>query len=176
MTFDNKYSTIDVQLKKVGKNGEIIDESVFTLARFKSSAEGRWEDIRTNIKPGGTDETNPVDLGGLGIARYRLTETNTPDGYVKLTDHVYFEVFKEGSELKARLTNKNGDAITPESYPNCELVNGKYVVTVQNTPGTALPNTGGSGTLPYILGGIALIMASALIYGFRLRRRERRYM
>jgi len=45
---------------------------------------------------------------------------------------------------------------------------------VMNSAGATLPNTGGSGTLPYTLGGIALIMASALMYGFRMRRRERR--
>ena len=47
-------------------------------------------------------------------------------------------------------------------------------VTISNEPGSALPNTGGSGTLPYTLGGIGLIMASALMYIFRMRRRERR--
>ena len=47
-------------------------------------------------------------------------------------------------------------------------------LTVTNEPGQALPHTGGSGTLPYTLGGLMLILASALMYGFRLRRRERR--
>ena len=45
---------------------------------------------------------------------------------------------------------------------------------IANSTGYELPNTGGPGTLPYTFGGIALIMASALMYGFRVRRRERR--
>ena len=51
---------------------------------------------------------------------------------------------------------------------------GAYILLVTNSAGEELPMTGGSGTLPYTLGGIALIMASALMYGFRVRRRERR--
>ena len=44
---------------------------------------------------------------------------------------------------------------------------------IANSTGYELPNTGGSGTLPYSLGGIAMIMAAALMYVFRMRRRER---
>ena len=43
--------------------------------------------------------------------------------------------------------------------------------TVGNTPGTALPNTGGSGTLLFTAGGFALIlMAGALLIGRRKRK------
>jgi len=49
-----------------------------------------------------------------------------------------------------------------------------YRIVVSNLSGVELPHTGGSGTLPYTLSGLALMMASALMYGFRMRRRERR--
>ena len=49
-----------------------------------------------------------------------------------------------------------------------------YVIKIRNSSGIELPHTGGSGTLPYTFGGIAFITASALMYGFRKRRRERR--
>ena len=49
-----------------------------------------------------------------------------------------------------------------------------YIVYIHNNNGVELPHTGGSGTLPFTLGGIMLIAAAAVIYGFRMRRRERR--
>ena len=71
------------------------------------------------------------------------------------------------AELEEKVDNDAKDAEKDEEE-NC------YIVKVRNTPGYELPNTGGSGTLPYTLGGLMLIISSALMYGFRMRRRERR--
>ena len=49
-----------------------------------------------------------------------------------------------------------------------------YDIIVINNAGTELPHTGGHGTLPYTLSGLMLVIASALMYCFSLRRRERR--
>ena len=49
-----------------------------------------------------------------------------------------------------------------------------YTFTINNSTGVELPHTGGSGTLPYTLGGLILMIISASMYGFRMRRRERR--
>ena len=49
-----------------------------------------------------------------------------------------------------------------------------YTILVPNNLGKELPHTGGPGTGLYTLGGIMLLFASALLYGFRMRREERR--
>ena len=101
-----------------------------------------------------------------------------------LSDEMDFEVeptsaFKLQDGVTTFVSISSGGDITeidtPEGYtiiPKTATVPVK--LRVANTPGQELPVTGGSGTLPYTLGGIALIMASALMYGFRMRRRERR--
>lgn len=48
-----------------------------------------------------------------------------------------------------------------------------YAVTVTNTAYFELPETGGPGTLPYMIGG-ALLAAASLLYGYGLRRRRER--
>ena len=45
---------------------------------------------------------------------------------------------------------------------------------IANNAGYELPKAGGPGTFIYTLSGLMLIMATALMYGFRMRRRERR--
>ena len=170
VSVENKYTTVDVQLKKVDDKDHLLSGAIFTLTKQQGTA---WGNIQEDIKPGDTESgtANPVDLGGLGIGKYRLTETKSPDGYIKLTSHIDFEVYKDGTALAVKLAEGTTGAKIEKSGTEDAPV---YTVIVENTPGEALPNTGGSGTLPYTLGGIALIMASALMYGFRMRRRERR--
>ena len=52
-------------------------------------------------------------------------------------------------------------------------LNGHQTITVVNNAGTVLPETGGTGTLPYTLCG-AIIMLAAVMYGYGWRKRERR--
>ena len=170
VSVQNKYTAVDVQLKKVDDKDQLLSGAIFTLAKQQGTA---WGNIQEDIKPGDTESgtANPVDLGGLGVGKYRLTETKSPDGYIKLTSHIDFEVYKDGTALAVKLAEGTTGAKIEKSGTEDAPV---YTVIVENTPGEALPNTGGPGTIPYTLGGIALIMASALMYGFRMRRRERR--
>ena len=46
-----------------------------------------------------------------------------------------------------------------------------WTFTVRNEKGTSLPATGGPGTALYTLCGAALLIVSALMYGFRMRHR-----
>ena len=118
VTFTNKYKTVDVQLKKVKEDGTtVLSGSVFDLAKYANST---WSNnIQTDITPGAeataTTEAvpNPVDLGNLGVGKYKLTETKSPDGYVIQTKYIYFEVYMETDKsLKARLIDENGTALT----------------------------------------------------------------
>ncbi len=166
----NKYTAVDVQLKKVDDKDQLLSGAIFTLAKQQGTA---WGNIQEDIKPGDTESgtANPVDLGGLGVGKYRLTETKSPDGYIKLTSHIDFEVYKDGTALAVKLAEGTTGAKIEKSGTEDAPV---YTVIVENTPGEALPNTGGPGTLPYTLSGIALMLGAALMYGFRMRRRERR--
>ena len=105
----------------------------------------------------------------LDTNAYTLTETKAPDGYNKLTESITFTITSDG----VTGTGSGYSVVT-----DTETIDGKdvtvYVIKVQNSAGTELPMTGGPGTLLYTLGGLMLILASALMYGFRMRRGERR--
>ena len=130
-----------------------------------------------------TEDGNPVkdssdgykmDSGSVGMTYsnlvdgvYAVTETTPPDGYImtdaSTTVYLYEGVFYKNKEHTTAFNDADYDD------------DGNLIVKVTNTPGQELPNTGGHGTLPYTLGGFVL-MISALMYGFRMRRRERRLL
>ncbi|MBQ7534616.1 MAG: LPXTG cell wall anchor domain-containing protein [Stomatobaculum sp.] len=112
-----------------------------------------------------TDENGKFDLH-LPVGEYLLQETETPQGYIINADcKIEFEVVDQGT---SQVVFQNTDFAEYESST--------FTFTAKNTRGQSLPNTGGPGTTLYTLGGMMLLIASALLYGFRRRHEERRSM
>ncbi|MBR2560668.1 MAG: LPXTG cell wall anchor domain-containing protein [Eubacterium sp.] len=158
---------IKVYKYETGNENKALEGAVFTLTGPEGS-DISYAGLETNAD--GYLENNGsvyIELP-VNTNNYTLTETNAPDGYNKMTENVLFTVSTTGVSATG-----SGYSVTSAT----ETVDGVsvmvYTIKVQNSAGVELPMTGGSGTLPYTLGGITLIMASALMYGFRMRRRER---
>ena len=94
---------------------------------------------------------------------YTLKEIKAPDGYNLLTENITISVDNNGG---ITASYGNGSSTIVE-------VSGT-TVTVKNSAGQALPNTGGEGTKMYTTGGLilmAIAMAGGLMYSGRKRRR-----
>ena len=109
-----------------------------------------------------------LKLGVLSAGTYYLVETSAPDGYNKLADAAVLKV-EDG-----KITVWQNTESTAQPRIDTTPADTTYDAYITNDQGVELPNTGGSGTLPYTLGGIALLAFAASMYGFRMRRRERR--
>ncbi|MCO4592318.1 peptidoglycan linked protein (LPXTG motif) [Streptococcus infantarius subsp. infantarius] len=116
---------------------------------------------------------------GLNTGRYRITETAAPDGYVILDNSVYFAVTESQAEngqssFAISLTDENGNTIS--SLENVKVLKGNssYSTRIQiaNETGKALPHTGGSGRMFYVLVGLALMLVT-LAYRQYQKHRER---
>ena len=160
----NSIKKTNIILKKVDQSNNALTGAEFTLTMRQSNGtddNGSPLYMWTDILGKGTITVNKEDgvsITDLPDGTYNLTETKAPDGYIILNDSVEFSISNGIVSLK------NTDHAR---------VNGT-TITVRNTAGEALPNTGGSGTLPYTLGGLMLMSAAALMYGFIMRRRGRR--
>ncbi len=137
---------------------------------------GVWSEADT----GSVSTDGALTLEGLSPGKvYKLLETHAPDGYYSLTEPICFRVTVSGGSVVAVPTDEEGntladwpDSIVLASYSE---VGGVLSMDVENESGFELPETGGSGTKPYTLCGIALIVI-ALVYGsVSRRRRERRF-
>lgn len=177
ITVTNKRRTIALTLKKVGRETQsALPGAEFRLA-FRN-AEGVYAEhdgIPATKAPLNLGESGSVQLTGLPSGDYKLTETKAPDGYIVMTKDIYFTVNAGGSPAVAET---DGHSEWTELGVQFTTDHEGSTLTVPNTAGTALPNTGGHGTLPYRLAGLALMLMGAayVLCGFGLRRRkERRY-
>jgi len=156
------YRKTDVVLKKTDESGRALAGAQFTLCRYNTNI---WEAVS---EYGEIDMTEmaEVQLSGLKTGLYRLTETRAPEGYVILTNHVYFrlEVNAEG-ETVVTLTDEAGTGENANEMASAE----GNVVTVKNMAGVALPATGGPGTGMFTLAGLLLVvLAGAVLLFYRL--------
>ena len=192
-TITNK--TIPISLFKIGDSDPETSLSGVKFKLYSDQActiqvmtDARGSAIGTNGELT-TGSDGMVTIGVLAEGTYYLEEISTKDGYNLLSELVTITVAEDGtisytqeSHLPSRVYNSksavgnliksNGGLFITDVDSNGSAIG--YTITVNNSSGSALPMTGGSGTLLYTLGGLALILASALMYGFRLRRRERR--
>lgn len=156
-----KLSVFNVELIKVDSSNQ---NKTLSGAEFKLYKED-GETIATNADGEAigvlkTDNAGKVTIGKLIEGTYILRETKAPDGY-NLGDDITI-VVTENKVIFTQQGNQKDGTASGDGFT--------YTLTITNSAGQELPMTGGSGTLPYTLGGLLLICAAALMYGFRMRR------
>lgn len=166
--FSNHYwsEKTDLQILKTNPSGEALEGAEFNLLKAETDSEGDETGTPSNVATGtsGADGKITFDVP-LTEGIWYVEETKAPNGYHTL----------EGS-LKLVVTNDNINHV-----PQVELTGGKEgqatfeVVTADNTRNQivltikdeyaySLPSTGGTGTAPYTLAGIALLTAAVFLY------------
>lgn len=104
-------------------------------------------------------------INGLDTDTYYLEETRNPDGYTKLLDRQKVEI--KDANLDAEITEEtvaNGDGTSTKKYT---YVDGG--VRVINTVGSALPETGGMGTVLFITIGSLMVTLFGLLLVTKFR-------
>ena len=161
---DPKAETGSITLVKTNEDGtKQLEGAIFEISTYNAESQ-RYLDP-TNLEGVGRKDVTGLKLG----TKYQLKEIQAPNGYILLGDVYYFQIKLDGT---VQITDESGTVVT--NYSNVKISLNDKTISVKNEPGQALPHTGGTGTLPYTLGGLMLVIASALMYGFRMRRRERR--
>ena len=128
---------------------------------------GDSRDLSYQLENGLIDLTDIPEktIAGMSNGVYKLSEINAPPGYVILTGDIYFKV----SDGAVTLTDENGET---KEYSDVVLLDDNTTIAVKNTPGAALPHTGGTGTgLIYLLG---ILLTGLSCAGFMLFKRKKR--
>lgn len=135
---------ITLNLKLTDKDNNELSDGAFALYKDKDLTV-KISDAMTyeDLTPGNT---------------YYLKQTRTPSGYVLLKDIYAVEV------------NLNGNITFKDN--NYTQVDGKVTITLQNEKTKDLPNTGGTGIIPYLTIGLLGIIASSICYIIYLKKQK----
>ena len=152
----------ELRFQKTDKDQNPLPGAEFTLAHDQTRCkicrgDGTSVDIGDFVAVSGED--GMVSFSGIPSGhQYTLTETAVPDGYRKSEDTYTVKVAYD--EITVTVTHPDQTS---------EIWDGKKTNTIVNDSRPRLPETGGTGTLLYTIGGIALA-AISLLYGCAKRR------
>ena len=155
----NTKKVVPIKIVKVDQTGKPLAGATFTSDLYSGS--------KTSTVVG--DEAVIYQDNKVSLGNYTMTETEPPAGYNPVNT-VKIAVSSEAGSSNIAVTAENA-TVDPIDIDKPEL---GYKVTIQNSNGQSLPNTGGTGTIPFTLGGIALIAIAACMYGFGSRRNRER--
>ncbi len=163
-TITNKQKAYELNLVKVekGKATKKLKDAEFTIRKLvadnaeKIEADTSFEEVTVKTLADGTAKFDTLTVG-----IYEIEETKVPEGYVlsNFSGKAYILVETSGIKLlKSEAGKAPKDwAELPNTDPSKEYLELEAVtLTVSNTPGAALPSTGGPGTTLYTILGTLL--------------------
>lgn len=157
--------TYKVSVNKVNENGDKLGGADFTLEKkVKTNTnpdEYEWKPI---TKVAGT-AGDVFEFNGIDDGEYRLTETRAPANYDMLSDPIYFTVTAghvDGANpyldtFSGNITSGNVGEMAFTANKDTGILS----TTIQNKPGSSLPETGGMGTTVLYAAGTLMILAAA---------------
>ena len=110
-----------------------------------------WVENKTDATEVKTDNKGAAHFDGLQAGTYNLEETAAPAGYNQLTKDIIIKLDKSGSA-------------TIDSVASTPGTDHSLTASVANSTGTMLPETGGTGTVIFVvLGALAVICAGVFL-------------
>ncbi len=176
--FTNQYTPKKADLVLVKKNaqGKFLAGAEFTLYRDEALTDAAGKEPpdsgQTGDSPGQepdrqegvyvTGSDGKVIISGLKTGTYWLKEIKSPSGYVCLENPIKIQLEREGSHVK--VTVDDGEYKKEDlKIELSDKHNDQVEITVYNNELYELPSSGGPGIYRYLISGILLMMAAALI-------------
>lgn len=159
--------TYEVNINKVNKDNEPLKGATFLLE--KKNSNGEWGKVaELEAAQIGASYTSKFQRVDDGI--YRLTETKAPAGYTPIAPKEFtISATHDTDSANPQLTKFEITGLTDNKIENTE---GTASADIVNTKGSALPSTGGMGTVLLYVAGIAVFVLAGATLVMALRRRN----
>lgn len=164
-TFENQYfwRQVDLMLHKKDRKDQPLQGAEFLLYRDA----GLQNPVRE--EPYVSNNAGEISIPALKSGVYYLKETKSPEGYQLLVKPIKLEIRWEGEELKAWVEDEEAgtdDAgqIHIQQKPAGASGNDTIHITVYNSKGFLLPDTGSGGIFLFLGAGLAGILLTFAYY------------
>ena len=166
LTITNKRQLASITIKKVDDNHTFLPGAKFKLFKVVSEEESGETIDQIVGDEFIIDGEEGITISNLPSGNYKLTETHAPDGYVIISDPIEFTVNAPGT---GNIITWKGTKPDAADCDPTATTNPGDTITVKNTPGVALPSTGGPGTKLFTILGLAMMLGAGVML-FRRRR------
>ena len=159
--------TYEVDINKVDKDSVALEGATFLLE--KKNSNGEWVTVaELEATQNGTSYTSKFQRVDDGT--YRLTETKAPAGYTPIAPKEFtISAMHSDESDKPELTKFEITGLTDNKIENTK---GTASADIVNTKGSALPSTGGMGTVMLYVAGVAVFVLAGATLVMALRRRN----
>ena len=127
-------------IKVSGSNGNYVVDPKSTNTVFESVASIDGKDYN-------------LHLNGLAAGNYWLKETEAPAGFNKLTDPIKVTIAKSTDGDESNWTITKGETVEKDK-----------IIDIENSTGSILPSTGGTGVI--VFAGVAILLVFGVVVSF----------
>lgn len=127
-------------IKVSGSNGNYVVDPTSSITEFESVQEI-------------TDKGYNLRVNGLAEGTYYLVETKAPDGFNKLTAPVVIKITKSIDADVNNWTISKDNAVEDDK-----------IIDIENSTGSLLPSTGGTGVI--VFAGVAILLVFGVVVSF----------
>ena len=170
-TITNTKTPYSLNILKIDKkdNTKKLDGATFQLNRLVYNSDTHHISYAENSEVNVTTENGGTAVfPNLAAGYYEIKEMNPPAGYILKGDSTFY-IKVSGSGIQRVNREENTD---PSEWQTATGTIGAVTydastktATIVNTPGAALPNTGGPGTRLFtILGSILILLSGTLLW------------
>lgn len=173
-----------IKVNKVDKENKPLSGAKFTLSanangsnpitfvgsdgNYRKAKSGETGITEIEVAPNGR-----LNLSGLDVGTYYLTETKAPGGYVKLATPKTIVITDNKTGADGTQDSPKPNGLLEDNSTDADGADGYYELNVENSQGFTLPSTGGMGTVLFTTIGIVLMGGGLVLLLLYLRRRNR---
>lgn len=173
-----KVYTWGIDLTKKGEDNSALQGVEFNLAKDNETLAFVYDSDSNAYRPAvaepeSTSETLTTVAGGklyirgLESGTYTLTETKTVNGYTLLKNPITIVITGNNTDGSARATVDGEEVTLTQDNVNNGSNSALIPLTVVNSKGFDLPQTGAAGTAIFAIAGVILIAAAGMLLVLR---------